>query len=97
MQGYEVENDSFADQTVVVTIPTKDTLVQAVADRYGERVAEDVVESAADLSLSQMLEFQAMYQDAWADNAVSFTANVDPAAVSPVWAVAPHPGVRRQP
>lgn len=76
-QGYHVENDLFAANTMVVTIPTKDTLVQEVVDRYG-RDAEDLVEAQSDLTLHQMLSFQAMYQECWADNAVSFTANVDP-------------------
>ncbi|WKW87265.1 ribonucleotide reductase [Mycobacterium phage Chargerpower] len=78
-QGYAVEDDLFAPNTAVVTIPTKDTLVQAVVDLYG-RDGEDIVESAADLTLNQLLAFQALYQTCWADNAVSFTANVDPDA-----------------
>ncbi|AFU20674.1 ribonucleotide reductase [Mycobacterium phage Goose] len=76
-QGYEVEKDLYAQNTMVVTIPTKDTLVQEVVDRYG-RDAEDLVESADDLTLNELLAFQALYQQLWADNAVSFTANVDP-------------------
>ncbi|KRD08623.1 ribonucleoside-triphosphate reductase [Mycobacterium sp. Root265] len=78
-EGYEVEDDLFAPNTAVVTIPTKDTLVQAVVDIYG-RDGEDFVESADDLTLTQLIAFQALYQTCWADNAVSFTANVDPAA-----------------
>ncbi|AOT25494.1 ribonucleotide reductase [Mycobacterium phage BabyRay] len=75
--GYQVERDMYAANTWVVTIPTKDSLVQEVVDRYG-RDAESIVESAADLTLNQLLAFQALYQMLWADNAVSFTANVDP-------------------
>ncbi|AOT25552.1 ribonucleotide reductase [Mycobacterium phage Margo] len=75
--GYQVERDLYAANTWVVTIPTKDSLVQEVVDRYG-RDAESIVESAADLTLNQLLSFQALYQMLWADNAVSFTANVDP-------------------
>ncbi|AXQ52826.1 ribonucleotide reductase [Mycobacterium phage Jaykayelowell] len=81
-QGYEVEDDLYAQNTVVVTIPTKDTLVQEVVDRFG-RDAEEIVESAEDLTLNQLLAFQAMYQMLWADNAVSFTANVDPDRYKP--------------
>jgi ribonucleotide reductase alpha subunit len=77
-EGYDVEVDLNAADTWVVSIPTKDTLVQAVADRYGDAVAEDVVESASDLTLNEMLSFQSVYQTVWADNAVSFTANIDP-------------------
>ena len=78
-QGYAVEDDLFAPNTAVVTIPTKDTLVQEVVDRFGPS-GEDVVEAANDLTLDQLVAFQAMYQTYWADNAVSFTANVDPDA-----------------
>lgn len=78
-QGYHVEDDLFAPSTQVVSIPTQDTLVAEVVRRYG-RDGEDLVESAADLTLHQMLRFQEMYQTYWADNAVSFTANVDPDA-----------------
>ncbi|BBC53767.1 ribonucleotide reductase [Mycobacterium phage JF4] len=81
-EGYEVEKDLYAENTMVVTIPTKDTLVQEVVDRYG-RDAESIVESAADLMLNQLLAFQALYQMLWADNAVSFTANVDPGTYTP--------------
>ncbi|QBP31069.1 ribonucleotide reductase [Mycobacterium phage Refuge] len=78
-EGYEVEPDLFAPNTAVVSIPTKDTLVQAVVDLYG-RDGEELVEAADDLTLTQLLAFQALYQTCWADNAVSFTANVDPEA-----------------
>ncbi|WP_078323640.1 ribonucleoside-triphosphate reductase, adenosylcobalamin-dependent [Mycobacteroides salmoniphilum] len=77
--GYDVRPDLFAANTTVVSIPTKDTLVQQVVDRYG-RDAEEIVESVNDLTLNELLAFQAMYQTCWADNAVSFTANVDPDA-----------------
>jgi adenosylcobalamin-dependent ribonucleoside-triphosphate reductase len=77
-EGFLVEDDMYADNTSVVSIPTKDSLVQAVVERFG-RDGEEIVEAADDLSLQEMLAFQALYQTHWADNAVSFTANVDPA------------------
>lgn len=77
-QGYKVEPDLYAANTDVVEIPTKDSLVQDVADRYGPERAEYLVQAADDLTLEDMLRFQALYQKHWADNAVSFTANVDP-------------------
>ncbi|ALA07862.1 ribonucleotide reductase [Mycobacterium phage ExplosioNervosa] len=85
-QGYEVEDDLFAPNTAVVTIPTKDSLVQAVVDLRGPE-GEDIVEAANDLTLNELIAFQALYQTCWADNAVSFTANVDPDAYTPadVW------------
>lgn len=76
-EGYHVEDDLFAPNTSVVTIPTKDTLLQQVEQRYGP-MAEDIVQAAHELTLQEMLAFQALYQTCWADNAVSFTANVDP-------------------
>lgn len=82
VEGYEVEDDLFAPNTAVVSIPTKDTLVQEVVDLYGEEDAEYIVQSADELSLSELFAFQALYQTLWADNAVSFTANVDPKAYS---------------
>lgn len=81
-EGYKIENDLYAPNTAVVVIPTKDSLVEEVVSRWGAE-AEELVESAADLTLNQMLAFQAMYQELWADNAVSFTANVDPEQYSP--------------
>jgi ribonucleoside-triphosphate reductase len=80
--GFHIEDCQYAANTAVISIPTKDTLVQAVVDRYGDE-AETLVEAASDLTLRQMLAFQALYQDFWADNAVSFTANVDPEMYAP--------------
>ena len=77
-QGYGVEPDRAAPATTVVSLPTKDILMAEVESRYGEEKAEEVVQSAADLSLQEMLRFQAMYQERYADNAVSFTVNIDP-------------------
>lgn len=79
-EGYEVEDDLFAPNTAVVSIPTKDTLLAAVEAIWGAELAEDLVQSADELSLQEMLSVQATYQMLWADNAVSFTANVDPEA-----------------
>lgn len=76
-RGYHVEPCQYAPSTTVVEIPTKDSLMAEVEARYGH-LADQIVESAADLTLGQMLRFQAMYQEHWADNAVSYTANIDP-------------------
>lgn len=81
--GFHVEPDQYSANSLVVSIPTKDSLVAAVAERVGEREADEIVESAADLTLNQMLAFQSLYQQCWADNAVSFTANVDPNTYTP--------------
>ncbi|MFD8088947.1 ribonucleoside-triphosphate reductase, adenosylcobalamin-dependent [Streptomyces malaysiensis] len=69
--GYEVEPCVYAANTMVVSIPTRDPLVDQVMD-------PSMVEHAGQLSLEQMLAVQALYQRAWADQAVSYTASVDP-------------------
>ncbi|ERB55297.1 adenosylcobalamin-dependent ribonucleoside-triphosphate reductase [Rhodococcus sp. P27] len=78
-QGYHVEPCQYAANTSVISIPTKDSLVQSVADIYGDEEADRLVQGADELTLNEMLAFQALYQLCWADNAVSYTANVDPA------------------
>ncbi len=75
-RGYHVEPSMVEENTMIVTIPTKDILMDQVLDKGFD--PEKVVESAADLTLSEMLAFQEMYQRCWADNAVSFTANINP-------------------
>ncbi|MFE9455956.1 ribonucleoside-triphosphate reductase, adenosylcobalamin-dependent [Streptomyces californicus] len=69
--GYKVEPCVYAANTMVVEIPTKDALVDEVLD-------PSYVEHAGQLTLEQMLAVQALYQHAWADQAVSYTASVDP-------------------
>lgn len=59
--------------TYFVQYPTKHQLVAEV-EALG--YSADMVEIASELTLDQMLRFQAMYQQNYADNAVSFTANV---------------------
>jgi len=80
-QGYKVEEDAQAPNTMVVEFPMKDLLVEEVEKRWGEDAVK-LVQGASDLTLEQMLRVQAVYQQHWADNAVSFTANVDPANYS---------------
>lgn len=76
-RGYDVEPCQYAENTLVVSIPTKDSLFADVEERYGTERAEHLVQSPAELSLKDMLAVQAMYQTYWADNAVSYTANLD--------------------
>jgi adenosylcobalamin-dependent ribonucleoside-triphosphate reductase len=73
-QGYEVEDCLYSANTKVVTFPTKELLVEQV-ESLGFN-PEEIVESADEISLEDMLAFQAMYQNHYADNAVSFTVNV---------------------
>lgn len=77
-QGFTVVNDIYAANTAVVEIPTQDMLVEQVDRIYGTGSGDVLVESADELTLEQLLEFQALYQRYWADNAVSFTANFSP-------------------
>ncbi|MEV5913346.1 ribonucleoside-triphosphate reductase, adenosylcobalamin-dependent [Streptomyces chartreusis] len=70
-KGYHVEPDKYAANTSVVTIPTKDPLVEVGGENF---------QHAGDLSLRDMLSVQALYQEHWADQAVSYTVNVDPNA-----------------
>lgn len=80
-QGYAIEDDQYDESgnTKVVVFPSKDKLVAEV-EALG--FDESVVESADEISLDNMLRFQAMYQASYADNAVSFTANVAEGAYS---------------
>ncbi|MDG4799890.1 hypothetical protein [Micromonospora sp. WMMD980] len=80
-QGFTVETCQYdaSGNTVVVEFPTKDNLLEEVEDLgYDKYDAADLVKSADEISLDDMLAFQAMYQADYADNAVSFTANVKP-------------------
>lgn len=74
-EGYEVEDCIYSQNTVVVSFPCEDRLLGMVED-------ESLVEAADELSIDQMLAFQAMYQTHYADNAVSFTVNFDPDKLS---------------
>lgn len=79
-QGYHVEDCVYAPFTKVVTIPTKDLLMEEVA-KIGLD-PDEIVESAADLTVDQMLAVQAYYQKNFVDSAVSFTVNFDPNEVT---------------
>lgn len=73
-QGYEIEPCMYAANTMVVSFPTQEKLVAEV-EALGFN-ADKIVESADEISLRAMLEFQEMYQKYYADNAVSFTVNI---------------------
>jgi ribonucleotide reductase alpha subunit len=74
-QGFKVEDDVYdsSGMTSVVVFPTEDILVAQVR---ALGIDPAVVESADEISLEDMLAFQAMYQEHYADNAVAFTVNV---------------------
>lgn len=74
-QGFQVEQCIYdaSGNTMVVTFPTKNKLVEEV-EALG--YPAELVQSADELSVDSMLAFQAMYQEHYADNAVSYTVNV---------------------
>ncbi|MFE9254004.1 ribonucleoside-triphosphate reductase, adenosylcobalamin-dependent [Streptomyces sp. NPDC006879] len=74
LAGHLVEKCVYdqSGNTMVVAYPTKEKLVAEV-EALGLDPA--VVEAADEIDLHQMLAFQAMYQECFADNAVSFTVN----------------------
>lgn len=72
-QGYEVEPCQYSANTMVVSFPTKELLVEQV-EALG--YDESIVEAADEISLEDMLQFQVMYQKYYVDNAVSFTVNI---------------------
>lgn len=74
-QGYHVEPCQYAANTMVVEIPTRERLVdEVVALGYDA----SIVESADEISLVDMLRVQELVQECYADNAISFTVNLDP-------------------
>jgi ribonucleoside-triphosphate reductase len=79
LDGFEVETCIYdsSGNTAVVTYPTKELLVEQV-EALG--LDPEIVQASDELSIEDMLSFQALYQECWADNAVSFTVNVAPEA-----------------
>lgn len=78
-QGFQTEKDLYSENTWVVTIPSKEPLVDELE---ALRIDPEVLESAYDLTVEEQLRVQEMYQRLYADNAVSFTVNFDPQKVS---------------
>jgi ribonucleoside-triphosphate reductase len=68
-KGYRVEPCQYAANTAVVEIPTKDSLLD-------ELEFPEYFQHAGDLTIKDMLNVQRLYQKYWADQAVSYTANV---------------------
>lgn len=66
------EDDIYSDNTAVVEFVCRDQIFDLIpeADHY-------LIESADELDLDQMLTLLAFVQENYADNAVSFTANID--------------------
>jgi ribonucleoside-diphosphate reductase alpha chain len=75
LRGFTVEDDIYdsSGMTKVVVYPTENILVQQVRDMG---IDPDVVQAANELLISDMLAVQEVYQECWADNAVSYTVNI---------------------
>ena len=81
-QGFKVEEDVYDESgmTAVVVFPTENLLITQVK---ALGLDPDLVESQDQISIEDMLELQAFYQNVWADNAVSYTVNVPEGTVTP--------------
>ncbi len=65
-----VEDCMYSANTKVVTIPTRHTII----DQYDP----GLIQSVDEISIDTQFAVQAFFQQYWSDNAVSFTANIDP-------------------
>ena len=71
-KGYKAEPCLYAPNTYAIEFLTEESLV---AEVRAMGIDPSLVESAAEIPLERMLAFQALYQEHYADNAVSFTVN----------------------
>lgn len=74
-EGYEVFPDDDAPNTSIVVNWCEDPLASKVK---AAGWSLDILESQYDISLENSLNVQAMFQELYADNAVSFTINLTP-------------------
>lgn len=65
--GYDVEPDLYSPNTMVVSFPCRDEIL--------DKVAPDLVKGADEIPAEAYLKIQAMVQDVYADNAISITIN----------------------
>ncbi|GGN40019.1 adenosylcobalamin-dependent ribonucleoside-triphosphate reductase [Actinoplanes campanulatus] len=65
--------------TMVVAYPTRAALLdEVIALGYSEAEALELVESQDQISIDDKLATQAMFQQEYVDNAISYTCNIDP-------------------
>ncbi|VBB06746.1 ribonucleoside-triphosphate reductase adenosylcobalamin-dependent [Lucifera butyrica] len=76
----DIEQDIYSATTKAVKFYYKDRLVE-IAEHLNFDV-KDLVEQQDEIHLADMLSVQAMIQDVYADNAVSFTANILPGSLT---------------
>ena len=67
-KGRHVEDCLYSDNTKVVSIPTRNTIL----DTYDE----DLIEEVSSINIHDLFAVQAFFQEHFANNAVSFTANI---------------------
>lgn len=79
-RGYRIVTDPDTNYTDIVEIPTKNALVQELEDLG---IDPEYLETVDEISLNDMLKVQEMYQVFWADNAVSYTVNVEDGVMTP--------------
>ncbi len=75
-QGYAIEADQYSANSMVVTFPCKDILVEEL-ETLGLDPLE-LVEDASELHPTDMMSVQAMVQQMYSDNAIAFTMNFPP-------------------
>ena len=69
-KGRHVEDCLYSSGTKVVSVPTRN----AILDKFDAELIED----CSEIHLDDLFRTQAFFQEHWADNAVSFTANISP-------------------
>lgn len=75
-EGYDVIIDDDAENTEIVTYWCEDPLVAKV--RAMGFAPEDILETQYDVTLEDSLSIQAMLQEVYVDNSISFTINMRP-------------------
>lgn len=79
-RGFPIEESKYEPGTKIVSFYCKDTLVAALEGKNVD--PKSLVEDQSEISLSDHLAVQAMLQQEYADNAISYTINFDPKQVS---------------
>lgn len=69
-KGRYVEDCIYSQNTTVVSIPTRNSIL--------DKFEENLIEQVDEIELDDLFRVQAWFQKFWADNAVSFTANINP-------------------
>jgi len=79
LEGYEVYADEDAKNTDIVVFWCEDPLVAKV--RAAGWDPDEILEGQYDIPFDASLKVQKMFQDVWANNAISFTVNLSQATM----------------